>query len=317
MTHNVFNQKIALGAWAWGTGFAGGDQVFGNTLTAKDLKPVFDRAIEHGLTLWDTAAVYGMGTSEEILGSFIKDLPREKLTISTKFTPQIAGESAHPAQVMLDESKQRLHIDYADIYWIHNNADVEKWTPELIPLAKSGQIKHIGVSNHNLAEIKQANSILAEEGLKISAVQNHYSLMHRVSEESGILDYCKENGITFFSYMVLEQGALSGKYTSQHPFSEGSARAASYNQHLPKIEELTLVLQEVADNYKASCAQIATAWAIAKGTLPIIGVTTVAQVDDAAQAVQIELNEAEIAKIEASAAKLGISTIREWETTVA
>lgn len=316
MTQTIFTQKIALGAWAWGTGFAGGDQVFGNHLTEADLKPVFERSVELGLTLWDTAAVYGMGTSEEILGAFIKHHSREKLTISTKFTPQIAGESEHPAQVMLDESKQRLNIDYADIYWIHNNADVEKWTPELIPLAKSGQIKHIGVSNHNLEEIKRANSILAKDGLKVSAVQNHYSLMHRVSEESGILDYCKENGITFFSYMVLEQGALSGKYDSQHPFAEGSARAASYNQHLPKIEVLTQVLKEVAEQYNASIAQIATAWAIAKGTLPIIGVTTVAQVDDAAQAVQIELNKADMDKIEASAEKLGISTIREWETTV-
>ena len=203
MTQSIFTQKIALGAWAWGTGFAGGDQVFGNQLTAKELEPVFERAVELGLTLWDTAAVYGMGSSEEILGSFIKNHPRDNLTISTKFTPQIAKETEHPAQVMLDESKQRLHIDYADIYWIHNNADVEQWTPELIPLAKSGQIKHIGLSNHNLAEIKRANDILAQEGLKVSAIQNHYSLLHRVSEETGILDYCKEHGITFFSYMVL------------------------------------------------------------------------------------------------------------------
>ncbi|WP_372378089.1 aldo/keto reductase [Vibrio natriegens] len=317
MTHNIFNQKIALGAWAWGSGFRGGDQIFGNSFTEQDLKPVFEQATEKGLTLWDTAAVYGMGTSETILGSFIKEQQREKLIISTKFTPQIASNSEHPAQAMLNESKQRLHTDYVDIYWIHNNADVEKWTPELISLAKSGQIKHIGVSNHNLEEIKLANSILAKEGLKISAVQNHYSLMHRASEESGVLDYCKENGIVFFAYMVLEQGALSGKYNSQNLFPEGSARAASYNAHLPKIEELTKVLEEIANNYDASVAQIATAWAIAKGTLPIIGVTKVGQVDDAAHAAQIELAESEIAKIEETAKQLGISTIREWESQMA
>lgn len=317
MTQNIFNQKIALGAWAWGAGFAGGDQIFGNSLTAEDLKPVFEHSIELGLTLWDTAAVYGMGASEEMLGSFIKEHTREKLTISTKFTPQIADNSANPVQAMLDESKKRLNIDYVDIYWIHNNSDVKKWTPELIPLVKSGQIKYIGVSNHNLAEIKLANSILAKEGLKISAVQNHYSLMHRASEESGILDYCKENNIAFFAYMVLEQGALSGKYDSKNLFPAGSARAASYNAHLPKIEELTKVLKEIADNYNASVAQIATAWAIAKGTLPIIGVTKVAQVDDAAQAAQIELTPSEITKIEDMAAKLCISTVREWESPMA
>ena len=314
MTTNIFNKKIALGAWAWGSGFAGGDQVFGNNLTPQDLKPVFDRALEKGLTLWDTAAVYGMGTSEEILGSFIKDQPRESLIVSTKFTPQIAGDSEHPAQAMLNDSKQRLHIDYVDIYWIHNNADVNKWTPELIPLAKSGQIKHIGVSNHSLEEIKRANSILEKEGLKISAVQNHYSLLHRASEESGILDYCKENGITFFAYMVLEQGSLSGKYNTRNLFPSGSARAIAYNIHLPKIEALTKELKSIADNYAASPAQIATAWAIAKGTLPIIGVTTVQQVDDAAHAAQIALTDSEIARIEDKAKEIGISTIREWES---
>lgn len=317
MNSTIFNQKIALGAWAWGSGIAGGDQVFGNSLTARDLKPVFERAIEKGLTLWDTAAVYGMGASEEILGHFIKEQSRENLTISTKFTPQIADNSEHPAQVMLDESMQRLHIDYVDIYWVHNNADVAKWTPELISLAKSGKIKHIGVSNHNLEEIKLANSILAKEDLKISAVQNHYSLMHRVSEESGVLDYCKDNDIVFFAYMVLEQGALSGKYDSQNLFPENSARAASYNIHLPKIEELTNVLKDIAANYNASVAQIATAWAIAKGTLPIIGVTKVGQVDDAAHAAQIKLSKSEIARIEETAKQLGISTIREWESQVA
>ena len=94
-----------------------------------------------------------------------------------------------------------------DIYWIHNPMDVERWTPDLIPLAKSGQIKTIGVSNHNLAEIKRAGEILAAEGLKISAVQNHFSLLHRSSEKAGILDYCKENGITFYAYMAGTGGA--------------------------------------------------------------------------------------------------------------
>ena len=73
--------------------------------------------------------------------------------------------------------------------------DVEKYTPMLIPLAQSGQIREIGVSNHSLAEIKRVDEILGKAGLKVFAVQNHYSLLNRSSEESGILDYCKENGI--------------------------------------------------------------------------------------------------------------------------
>ncbi len=76
---------------------------------------------------------------------------------------------------------------------------------------KSGKVKYAGVSNHNLEEIKLAANILAEEGLRLSAVQNHYSLLYRSSEEAGIIDYCRANDLIFFSYMVLEQGALTGK----------------------------------------------------------------------------------------------------------
>ena len=200
--------KIALGTWSWGTGAAGGDQVFGNHLTAEELKPVFDEAMKSGLNLWDTATVYGMGASEDILGSFTRSCRREDVIISTKFTPQIAEMYGNSMEQMCDASLKRFNTDYIDIYWIHNPADVERWTPELIPLLKSGKVKSVGVSNHNLAEIKRANEILATEGFRISAVQNHFSLLYRSSEDAGILDYCNENGITFFAYMVLEQGAL-------------------------------------------------------------------------------------------------------------
>lgn len=305
--------KIALGAWSWGTGVAGGDQVFGNHLAEADLKPVFDKAMECGLNLWDTAAVYGEGSSERILGNFIKDVSREDVIISTKFTPQIASDSSEAMQEMLDGSKERLHADVMDIYWIHNPMDVERWTPKLIPLVKSGQIKAIGVSNHNLAEIKRANEILAAEGLKISAVQNHFSLMHRSSERAGILEYCRENGITFYAYMVLEQGALTGHYDEAHPFPEGTGRGDSYNPHLKKLKVLTEELAVIGTRFDASPAQIATAWAIAKGTLPIIGVTKVKQVEEAAKAAQITLTPEEISRLEKLGDETGVHTLREWE----
>ena len=135
---------------------------------------------------------------------------------------------------MLDASLKRLHTDFIDIYWIHNPADVEKWTPELIPLLKKNKIKSVGVSNHNLQELERANEILQKENFKVEAVQNHFSLLNRSSESSGILDYCKENEIKFFAYMVLEQGALSGKYDTKHPMPADSARGKVYNPVLDK-----------------------------------------------------------------------------------
>lgn len=296
--------RIALGAWSWGAGAAGGDQVFGNHLSEEDLKPVFDKALECGLNLWDTAAVYGEGSSERILGDFVKEVVRDDVIISTKFTPQVASDSPDAMQEMINGSKARLHTEVMDIYWIHNPFDVEKWTPDLIPLAKSGQIKEIGVSNHNLAQIKRANEILAKEGLKVSAVQNHYSLLHRSSERAGILEYCKENNITFFAYMVLEQGALTGKYTEANPFPAGTGRGDSYNPHLKELTALIHELKIIGTRFDASPAQVATAWAIAKGTLPIIGVTKVSQVEEALAVPQIELTPEEISRLE----KLGDET---------
>lgn len=305
--------KIALGAWSWGTGAAGGDQVFGNHLSEKDLQPVFDKAMECGLTLWDTAAVYGEGSSERILGNFVKNTDRENIILSTKFTPQIAGDSETAMQDMLSGSKERLNTDVIDVYWIHNPMDVEKWTPDLIPLVKSGQIKLIGVSNHSLAEIKRAGEILAAHGLKISAVQNHFSLLHRSSERAGILAYCKENDITFYAYMVLEQGALTGRYNKEYPFPVGTGRGDSYNPHLTEIETLVTELKRIGEKYNVSPAQIAIAWAIAKGTLPIIGITKVKQVEEAAASARITLTAEEIGRLEKLGDETGVHTLREWE----
>ena len=159
--------KIALGAWAWGN-----DGTFGGDLTPEALRPVFDAAMKEGLNLWDTAYAYGMGTSEKILGDFLRTVPRDSYLISDKFTPQCADPTADNAVTALyEKSAELLGTDYMDFYWIHNPMDAPKWTTELIPLAKSGKIGKIGLSNHSLAGIKEAADILAKEGLKISAIQ--------------------------------------------------------------------------------------------------------------------------------------------------
>ena len=309
MNQNKNLPKIALGAWAWGN-----DGTFGGTHTAESLRPVFDAAMQAGLNLWDTAYAYGMGASEKVLGAFLKDYPRDSYLISDKFTPQCADPNAENAVTALYETSARLlGTDYMDFYWIHNPMDAPKWTEKLIPLAKTGKIGRIGLSNHNLAEIKEAAAILEAEGLHISAIQNHFSLLNRSSETSGILDYCKEHGITFFAYMVLEQGALSGKYDTQHPFPEGSDRAKVYNPMLPQLEQLNAALRETAERHNVSPAQIPVAWAIAKGTLPIIGVTQVSQVEDAAKAAAVELSAEEITALEQLGDQAGVNVIRYWE----
>ena len=257
--------KIALGAWAWGN-----DGTFGNTLSAETLKVVFDTAMQHGLNLWDTAYAYGMGTSEKVLAGFVKGLPRKSFLISDKFTPQCADNTPTAMADMIEMQLKLMDLDRFDLYWIHNDWNAPHWTEALARYYEGKEnVPMLGVFNHNLSEIKQAAEILKAHGLRLSAVQNHYSLINRSSEDSGILDYCKENGIVFFSYMVLEQGALSGKYDRQHPMPEGSDRAATYNPILGKLEILNAAMRKLAEKYNVAVAQIPVAWAIAKETLPI------------------------------------------------
>ena len=302
--------KIALGAWAWGN-----DGTFGDNWTADSLRPIFDAAMKAGLNLWDTAYVYGMGTSEKTLGSFLKDLPRDSYIVSDKFTPQCADYSSNtPVADMLETEYKMLGIDNMDIYWVHNPVDAPKWITEVAKFFEGKEnVPVIGVSNHNISEIKEADKILRSHGLKLGAVQNHYSLINRSSEDSGIIDYCRENDIQFWAYMVLEQGALSGKYDTKNPMPAGSGRAETYNPVLDKLEIINAKLREVADKYNVAPAQIPVAWAIAKGILPIIGVTKAYHVEDAVKACNVELTQDEIKMLENTADSLELNLIRMWE----
>jgi len=305
--------KIALGTWAWGAGAFGGDTVFGSKTNEENLKPVFDAAMKAGLSLWDTATAYGMGDSEKMLGDLAKTYNRDEVQISTKFTPQIAEVFENSVEKMADASIERMGCDYIDIYWIHNPMDVERWTPGLIPLLQSGKVKRVGVSNHNIKEIQRANEILSEAGFKVSAVQNHFSLLYRSSEKGGVLDYCKENDIEFWAYMVLEQGALSGKYNKENPLPENSDRGKKYNPVLPHLEALTKEMSAIGEKYGASCSQIGIAWAIARGTVPIIGATKERHVIEAADAAKIQLTDHEVTRLEQLADATGIDTRGGWE----
>lgn len=308
--------KIALGTWAWGSGAFGGDAVYGLNTNEENLKPVFEAAAKAGLGLWDTATVYAMGDSERILGQFVASVPRESVQISTKFTPQLAEMYDNSVEKMANASMERMDIDYIDMYWIHNPMDVERWTPGLIPLLQSGKVRQVGVSNHNIREIERANEILGQAGFRVSAVQNHFSLLYRSSERGGVLDYCHRHDIRFWSYMVLEQGALTGNFSPANPLPADSDRGRKYNPVLDKLQALTDEMKAIGEKYCASCSQIGIAWAIAKGTMPIVGATKERHVVEAAAAADIVLTNDEVARLETLADATGIDTRGDWEHTM-
>lgn len=171
----------------------------------------------------------------------------------------------------------------------------------------------MGVSNHDLAQIKRADEILAAAGFRVSAVQNHFSLLYRNSERDGILDYCRQNNIEFWGYMVLEQGALSGKYNAANPLPADSDRGRKYNPILQELENLTSALTAIGKRHGLTCSQTAVAWAVTKGVSPIVGATKPYHVTEAEQAASVILTSDEVAELDRLADAAGIDARGGWE----
>lgn len=314
MTTNALKISApALGTWAWGDSGAAGEGYFGSGTGRAEFDQIALQADACGLTLWDTATVYGMGRSETLLGEVLRHLPRDAYQLSTKFTPQAAGDGPDAMATMLEQSLARLGTDYIDLYWIHNAADVEKWTPQVVPLLRQGRVRHVGVSNHDLTQIVRANEILGESGYRVEAVQNHYSLLHRSSERAGILAHCREQAMPFVAYMVLEQGALSGLASEHKRLPERTDRAQRYNGLLPRLDALNRALSEVGRKHDASGPEVAIAWALAKGATPVIGVTRSSHIASLSRATRLTLPAEDVAALEAVADLAGVSTRGWWE----
>lgn len=282
-------------------------------MTEESLRQVVDQAHQNGFNLWDTALVYGMGHSEVVLGDVLQGHDRSSYELSTKFTPQIAGSGSNPVADMLEQSLTNLRTDYLDWYWIHNPADVTRWTKALIPVLQSGKIRHLGVSNHNIEQIELAQQILSEAGFGIEGIQNHYSLLYRSSEDAGVLDFAAQHNMRFFAYMVLEQGALTGRYSPENPLPAGTARAEAYNDLLPQLKALNDKLAALGEPQGASGADVAIAWALAKGTTPIIGVTKPHYIDSLVRARSLKLSVDDVAELAELADAANVNTRGSWE----
>ena len=302
-------KDILIGTWAWGTGINGGSMVFGKKQDPETLKKTFEEAVKLGFLNWDTAAVYGMGTAEKLLGTLIKE--RSDIFISTKFFPNKKYKQGALTK-SFNESMERLGKDTCDLFWIHVPNNLEQNIREAAPLIKAGRIKSIGTSNVSLEHIHIAEQALAKEGLKLGAVQNHFSLLR--NDQQPIIDYCNANGIKYYAYMVLEQGALSGHYDAEHHFPVFSMRNRAFpKSKFVKIEGLINCMRDIAENHNIDPSQIPILWALSKGTLPIIGITKPSQAQKLAEAIDVELTEEELALIEKEADATGIRQQGTWE----
>ena len=306
----VRNMKdILIGTWAWGTGFNGGSLVFGKKQDPEILKQTFDEAVKHGFLNWDTAAVYGMGSCEKLLGTFIKGC--EDIFISTKFFPPKKYKNGALTK-SFNESMARLNRDTCDLFWIHVPNNLEENIKEAAPLIKAGRIMSLGISNVSLEHIHIAEKALAKEGLKLGAVQNHFSLLR--NDQQPIIDYCNANGIRYYAYMVLEQGALSGHYDAQHHFPALSMRNMAFpKSKFKKIEGLINCMREIARKHNIAPSQIPILWALSKGALPIVGLTKPSHAQKLAEAIDVVLSSEELGLIEKEASATGLRQQGTWE----
>lgn len=303
------NKEVMIGTWAWGPGFNGSKQVFGNNYDEEILRETFERAVNLGLTRWDTAAVYGMGSCEKLLGKFING--RDGIFISTKFFPDKKFREG-ALEKSFHESITRLNLKSADLFWIHKPNNLTKNLQEAVPLLQDGRIRSIGISNVSLKDIRTAEDILSREGLSLGAVQNHFSLLR--NDQQPLIDYCNSKGITYYAYMVLEQGALAGRYNVTCPFPLLSMRRLAFpKSKFRKIESLLKLMEQTALKYNIDKSQIPVLWVIAKGAVPIIGITKPVYAERLAEALQVDLTPEEIEQLTSEAAATGIRQQGSWE----
>lgn len=226
---------------------------FGGRLDAEKTAGVIDAAIDAGITLFDTADIYGGTKSEEYMGMALKGGKRDRIVLATKFGIKIDDErpgGGSPAYIRraVEDSLRRLQTDRIDLYQIHRpdaETPIAETLEALNELVKAGKVVEIGCSNFSAAQIAEAEDVSRANGwARFVSVQNNYSLFQRTPETDGVLDACAERGIGFLPYFPLASGLLTGKFRLGQPFPEGTrlngAKPSEQlsEQNLQKVEKL-------------------------------------------------------------------------------
>ena len=289
---------VALGANA-----VGGHNLYPN-LDEEQGKDVVRKAIDNGITLIDTAFIYGPKRSEELVGDVVKEYPREKVQFATKGSHVIKDngdvvQNNQPDYLkqQVEESLERLQVDYIDLYYIHfpdEDTPKDEAVAALQELKKEGKIKAIGVSNFTLDQLKEAN----KDGY-VDVIQLEYNLLHRENEE--VMKYAAENDITFVPYFPLASGILAGKYEENQTFDDHRATRRDFqpevfNDNVRRVKELS----SIAETHNTSIANIVLAFYLTRPSLDVVipGAKRADQVVENIEAANIELTEEEIKKID-------------------
>lgn len=301
--------RICLGCMSYGVPERGNHTW---SLPEEQSRPFIRQALEAGINFFDTANVYSDGTSEEIVGRALKDFaPREEVVIATKVHgrmrpgPNGAGLSRRAIMTEIDASLKRLGTDYVDLYQIHRwdyTTPIEETLEALNDVVRAGKALYIGASSMYAWQFAQALAMSDANGwARFVSMQNYVNLVYR-EEEREMLPLCRQEGIGVIPWSPLARGRLTRDWDEQTARSETDEFGKKlYAQTEEADRAVVEAVRDVAAERGVARAQVALAWALAKPgiTAPIIGATKPQHLADAVAAVDLELTEGEIERLEA------------------
>jgi aryl-alcohol dehydrogenase (NADP+) len=279
-------------------------------LEEDEAKPFIRRALDAGINFFDTADMYSLGASEEILGRALKEfgVARDRSVIATKVfspmsdDPNDKGLSRKHIMHSIDNSLRRLGTDYVDLYQIHRfdyETPIEETLEALTDIVKSGKARYIGASSMHAWQFTKMLLVAEQMGFsKFVSMQNHYNLMYR-EEEREMIPLCQDQKIALIPWSPLARGRLAGNKTA----NTTRAQTDDFSKHLYDNAADGRVIDrvmEVAAGRGVPPAQVALAWVLSKPhiTAPIVGASKPHHLDDAVAALSLSLDEQEIKRLE-------------------
>lgn len=293
---DVYVKPLGTGAWQWGDRAMWG---FGQDYGTADIRAAFDASLAAGIDFFDTAEIYGFGLSERYLGQFLS-ASTQRAVIATKFFPVPWRWRQSSVAEALGRSLARLQLDHVDLYQIHWPLPgwSDRWVAGLADAVEVGLTRAVGVSNYDAKQTRRAHALLSQRGVPLATNQVEYSLLHRAPERNGLVETCRELGVTIIAYSPIAKGMLTGKYTPDNP-PPGMRRRHYNRQYLARIQPVIQLLRTIGEAHGGKTpSQVALNWLICKGAVPIPGAKTARQVEENAGALGWRLTADQVAALD-------------------